>query len=265
MKERLISVTALAVVVAACGGGSRTPAATRPASVPGLRGTLYSGQQASGYLTASDPRLNRNAVYNFFYYTATAGETVVLEVLSDQMDPYAVIQDFQGNALASDDDGGEGLNARLTYTFPSSGVYRLVATTYRENTYGPYTIRVNRVSAGGGGGGSTPGVRGSISRGEVRTGFLTANDPRLNRNAVYHAYLYTARAGETITVEVLSDQIDPYAVIQDAQGNALASDDDGGGGLNARLVYTFPAGGTYRIVATTYRENTYGPYTLRVY
>lgn len=256
MTQRFVPLALLTVSVAACGGGARPTPTARP-SIPGLRGTLYAGQQASGFLTAADPRLNRNAVYHFYYYTATAGETIVLEVLSDQMDAYAVIQDFQGNAIASDDDGGEGVNARLEHTFTSGGVYRLVATTYAANTYGPYTIRVSRPAP--------LSAHGTIVRGQTISGVLTSSDPRLQRDAVYHAYLFTARAGETITVEVLSGQLDPYAVIQDAQGNALASDDDSGGNLQARLVYTFPSAGVYRIVATTYAANTYGPYTLRVY
>ncbi len=267
MTHRMLTLAVTAGLLSACGGGAgRTPVAMpRPVTGTGVRGILVAGQQTSGFLTTNDPRLTRNAVYHAYLYTARAGETIVLEVLSDQIDPYAVVQDMAGNALASDDDGGDGLNARLQYTFPSAGPYRLVATTYAANTYGPYTIRVSPMGMPATGGISTTGVMGTISRGQALSGNLTASDPRLQRNAVYHAYLYTARAGETVTIEVLSGALDPYAVVQDAQGNALASDDDGGGNLQARLVYTFPASGVYRLVATTYRADTYGPYTIRVY
>ena len=44
----------------------------------------------------------------------------------------------------------------------------------------------------------------------------------------------------------------------------LARDDDSGGGTNARIAFTLPAAGAYRIIANTYRQGSYGPYALSV-
>ncbi len=52
--------------------------------------------------------------------------------------------------------------------------------------------------------------------------------------------------------------------MQAAFAAALARDDDSGGGTNARIVFTVPAAGAYRIIANTYRQGSYGAYTLSV-
>ena len=41
----------------------------------------------------------------------------------------------------SDDDGGEGLNSRLTISFPANGVYHVVASSL-GGELGTFTLRV---------------------------------------------------------------------------------------------------------------------------
>jgi hypothetical protein len=57
--------------------------------------------------------------------------------------------------------------------------------------------------------------------------------------------------------------LDPYLVLTDAAGTKLDQDDDGGGDLNARIVFRAEKSGTYRIVATSYNLGN-GGFTLTV-
>jgi Ca2+-binding EF-hand superfamily protein len=77
--------------------------------------------------------------------------------------------------------------------------------------------------------------------------------------------VYTVRlaAGKTYQIDMMSNVLDAYLRLEDANGKELARDDDSGDDLNARIVFPCPAAGTYRIIATTYYfEN--GPFTLSV-
>jgi hypothetical protein len=56
---------------------------------------------------------------------------------------------------------------------------------------------------------------------------------------------------------------DPYLVLKDSTGKELARDDDGGGGLNARIVFTCPEDGLYRIVCTSF-AGQFGTFILRI-
>ena len=60
-----------------------------------------------------------------------------------------------------------------------------------------------------------------------------------------------------------SDTLDTYLELFDEQGNVLDTDDDGGGGTNARLT-TMVDPGTYYVVAKPFVSKGYvtGSYTL---
>jgi serine/threonine protein kinase len=83
------------------------------------------------------------------------------------------------------------------------------------------------------------------------------------RERVYRVQL---TAGTTYVIDMVTPNqpaLDPFLVLTDAAGRPLAQDDDGGGGLNARIVYRALQSGTYRIVATSINFGT-GAYTLTV-
>src|SRR5262249_3653825 len=56
--------------------------------------------------------------------------------------------------------------------------------------------------------------------------------------------------------------LDPFLRIEDAAGKELAKDDDSGGDLNARILFTPGKDGVYRIITTTLRGT--GGYMLRI-
>ncbi|HWO89363.1 MAG TPA: hypothetical protein VNL98_09460, partial [Gemmatimonadales bacterium] len=253
MSRRLLATAALGLAVTAVSAQAQTQ--------------LAIGQSLVGQLSGTDMVWSDGARYDMYVFYGTAGQYVQIDMQSTEFDSYLILQDQNGAELDRNDDFGGTLNSRIARTLSYTGSYRIIAKSLSSNRFGTYTISLT------GSGAPTPaatgviqdGVRGWITAGEMRSGNLSPGDAQLNRGAVYHAYLYNGRAGETVTLEVMSSSIDPYAVIQDGQGNALASDDDGGGSLQARLVYTFPNTATYRLLATTYGQAaTYGPYTLRL-
>jgi tetratricopeptide (TPR) repeat protein len=74
----------------------------------------------------------------------SAGKTYVIDMVSpDQkaLDPYLVLTDADGKRLAEDDDGGSGLNARITYRVGQDGLYRIHATSF-EPGRGEFTLTV---------------------------------------------------------------------------------------------------------------------------
>lgn len=109
-----------------------------------------------------------------------------------------------------------------------------------------------------------PGTVGQIMKGQTMSGQLSTADQRLSDNSVYQAWTYIGARGERIQVDVTSSAFDAYAILEDATGKILARDDDSGGGTNARIVFTLSEAGAYRIIANTYRQGSYGAYSLSV-
>jgi serine protease Do len=236
-------------------------------------GSIALNSEATGALARGDARLSDGSVYQAWTFFGTQGQMVQIDVMSSAFDAFCILQGPAGNEIARDDDGGGGLNARVSVALPVTGTYRIIANTYRQNQYGRYTVRLT----GGGMAAAAPvapvitggqalsaGVVGQVVRGQIVQGRLTSGDRQLADNTFFQAWTYFGQAGEVVTVDVMSSDFDAYAVIQDGGGTVLARDDDSGGTLNARIVFTLPATGTYRFIANTLRVGATGAYTLSV-
>ncbi len=254
MKVFLAAAASLTLV--ACAGGP--PAAPAPAPVPAR--TIAMNGDASGQITRADPRLPDSSAYQLWQFHGTSGQMVQIDVISAEFDAFAILRDSAGKKLADDDDGGGGTNARIVAMLPYTGTFQIVANSYKAGQYGRYTVRLKPVAFTG----VLPGTVGEVKRGQTVTGQLSADSPQLTDSSVYQAWTFLGHKGDTLQVDVVSSDFDAYAIVQDMNGTKLTEDDDSGGGTNARIVYTLPYSGPYRLVANTFRKGSYGSYSLSV-
>lgn len=93
---------------------------------------------------------------------------------------------------------------------------------------------------------------------------LAANDPpdRVRRSP-HKVHLIKMEVGKTYTIDLQSKDFDAFLRLEDAAGLQLAMDDDGGEGLNSRLIFRPTRNENYRIIATALGNGT-GNYTLTV-
>jgi hypothetical protein len=74
-------------------------------------------------------------------------------------------------------------------------------------------------------------------------------------------YRVSSNAGQLLTVNIGGlIGFDPFVVIYDSNGNVLASDDDGGGGLDSFLEFLVPADGDYFIAVHTFDVRINDPF-----
>jgi hypothetical protein len=247
------------------------------ANASGVVGTIGVGQQATGTLSLGDARYD-NKPFQAYNFQCTAGLSFQLNILSS-WDNYALIFDPMGNVVARDDDSGEGLNAQANYTCPMNGVYRLAVSVFSTSTTpGPYTMQV--VGAAGpsmmqpsvqpmvsaGATIAPPGQMATIAFGQQLQGRLEPGDRQMQDSTFADIWMFQGTAGQTVTIDLTSDQFDSYLQLLDASGNRLAEDDDSGGNLNARVSFTLPATAQYQIVVNNYGSSRrMGAYTLWVH
>ncbi len=98
---------------------------------------------------------------------------------------------------------------------------------------------------------------------------LTKQDPVYPRRGSFHkVHPVKLEAGKKYQIDMTSPFLDSYLVLEDSAGNIVMEDDDGGEGLNARIIFQPTRTGTYRIVATTFVRagvgSAVGPYSLLV-
>jgi hypothetical protein len=210
--------------------------------------------QTDGAITGvlSNDRLS--AVYTF---QGTAGDVVTFTLNSEDFDTYLELDDSTGRELISDDDSGDGFNAQIAnYTLPEDASYTLTATSNNRLGTGSFTLEFS-------------GAALNVEPVQVPTVEPTASataiaaqggDIALNQNVsgvldagdATNAYTFTVSDAATVTIDVASDDFDPFVALQSADGSELASDDDSAGNLNARIeTFALPGAGSYTVVVSS--------------
>jgi thiol-disulfide isomerase/thioredoxin len=100
---------------------------------------------------------------------------------------------------------------------------------------------------------------------------LTEEDPkdRVVRSSYAKSYTVKFEAGKAYRIDMTSREVDSFLRLEDPNGKQVATDDDGGGYPNARIVHKATQGGEYKIIATTFGQpmgqfKLTGAFTLNV-
>ncbi|NLX09789.1 MAG: hypothetical protein GXY36_09055 [Chloroflexi bacterium] len=117
--------------------GSRASAAP-PGQQPDR---LVYGDERQGHLSLAHPQ-------DEWHFSGRAGDLILIDMQAaspEPFDTYLTLAQVGGDVLASDDDGGSGLNARLgPYRLPHDGDYRITASSY--SGAGRYTLTLVRLN-----------------------------------------------------------------------------------------------------------------------
>lgn len=195
---------------------------------------------------------------DLFKVQLVAGVTYRFDMVSPStsaVDPYIALYGTLPEValIASDDDSGPlPLDARLYFTPTASGLYYVAAYDYSEST-GSYSISAAV---------PTDDYVGSTATG----GRLTPNGPatsgQINVPSDTDMFAVTLNAGTQYTFDLKSTGLeDPYLVLLDGTGKALAYDDDTGTGFNSQITYTPVVSGTYYVAASDFDTGT-GSYAV---
>lgn len=105
-------------------------------------GILVPGRNFSGSLSSSDEVWDGGSHYDVWSVSATSGQRVVIDMESDDVDSYLRVLRRDGTAIATDDHGASGSNARVEFGAPYAGEYLVIATSYEAGVTGTYRVRV---------------------------------------------------------------------------------------------------------------------------
>ncbi|MEB3358753.1 MAG: tetratricopeptide repeat protein, partial [Synechococcales bacterium] len=80
------------------------------------------------------------AYYNVHTFEGQAGQSVAIELISDEFDTHLLLQSSDGALLNENNDGEDGTNSFIAITLPTTGPYRVLVKAYREGETGPYAL-----------------------------------------------------------------------------------------------------------------------------
>ena len=110
-----------------------------------------------------------------------------------------------------------------------------------------------------------PGVHVVGPGGLTINASLALNDPvdNVRKNCHCKTYDVKMQAGRIYTITMSSRMLDSYLRLEDFGGKQLAVDDDGGGNLDARIVFRPAQDGVFRVITTSFGRSV-GDYTLKI-
>jgi hypothetical protein len=238
-----------------------------PDRAPGNPVAVTLGTDYKGTLTDGGPRRSDDTLFDGYSIALKAGQRVTVHMKKDgetNLDPKVEIGRGTLAAfeqIAEDDDGGRELNARIRFVAPADGTYVIRATAASVNNEGTYVLRVEETSPS-----VIPPAPTPIQAGQAVRGTLAPTDPTLNDATYYDRYVLTGEVGETYEISVTAEPFDVIVGARSAlrEDDDYKTDDDSGGGTNAKLSYTITTAGPQTIRITSLGEEAVGDYTISI-
>ena len=91
---------------------------------------------------------------------------------------------------------------------------------------------------------------------------LDSNSYTREDGSYSHIYAFEGKAGETLTIDLISDEFDAYLMLFDPDKNKIGENDNWGEGYNSKIVFTVPKTGTYLIFVISKQPGESGNYFL---
>ncbi|HYO87413.1 MAG TPA: hypothetical protein VER79_02135, partial [Candidatus Limnocylindrales bacterium] len=202
--------------------------------------------------TPATGELSAERYADFYQFDGRKDEIVTIRMErapGSGLDPLVALADSLLTEIAADDDSAGQQNSLINqFVLPEDGVYYVIATRYQRETgtsTGPYRLTLTR--EGSAFEGALPAVP-RLEYGNATIGQITAETPEM-------MFAFIGSEGDVITSSMLRSDgnLDPLLLLLDQNQNELTSNDDGGGGQNARIDrFTLPYTGVYYLKATRY-------------
>lgn len=238
----------------------RNGTATTTASAAGSRGTrepqsIQPNSTVTGQLGRDSDVLPDGSYFDAYAFEGRRGQKVAVEMLSQDLDAYLILISEESELYIQDDDSAGDYNARLEVTLPEDGVYFILANSYAEGEEGRYSLSLNELGSG--------------SQGQAyllqETGRLAPGDDIAPDGTLFDRHFIQGRAGQTVTIDLQSQEFDTYLAIVDESDRVVAENDDiSETNTNSQLVTTLPSSGRYTIIVNGFSVNDQGNYRLLV-
>lgn len=239
------------------------------ASLPGLaigQTAIRAGTPVTGSLGADAPKADDGTPYALYEYSGRAGERIRVKMESGAFDGFLAVGSTAAPGCSEDckfdDDSGGELNPQLTYTLPESGKVQIRANSISGDASGEFSLTVTVLPA------PAPARPQALRLDTETKAMLDESSARdEDDDRPYALWTVSGRRNQEVVVRLNAEAFDPYVEFGQLQNNRFtssASDDDSGGGLNARLRVTLDNSGRGVVKVTSASGDASGEYTVFV-
>jgi hypothetical protein len=187
-------------------------------------------------------------------FEGTAGQVVTINMYATSgsgLDTYLILNNPSGAVEERNDDGGTGVNSRIERALAETGTYTIESRGYNGRpgfSTGAYEITlVEGTPAAPVVAGAASNLAGEIAFGATGSGVITSGGS--------DGWTFEGTAGQAVTINMYATSgsgLDTYLILNSPSGLEEVYNDDGGAGLNSRILRQLSETGTYTIVARGY-------------
>lgn len=218
-----------------------------------LRADAANARLHLGRLEKGDERLRSGEFADGYTFSGTAGERAVVDLRSDDFDPYVFVRTPSGEQFDNDDFDGDASHSRLTLDLVDSGEYRVTVTSYDKGETGSYTLTIDI-------GPSTASDDLLESDGRLEPG-----DETLPSGELVDRYEFEGSSGQHVSIDLRSPDFDTYLILRDPAGEQTENDDaDDGDVGHSSIEADLTQSGTYEVLVTSYESGEQGAYRLTI-
>ena len=186
-----------------------------------------------------------------FTFPGLSGQTAVID-LACNPDAFLYLLGPGGAVLASNDDGGDGSDARIVEALTIDGIYVIEATTYTPSTTGAFDLSL-----------ICSDCTTVMACGETLAGSFSPTCLSDQRAGSYaQRFTFEGTAEDVVVIDLTSPDVDTFLYLLDPNGAVLGFDDDGGPYTDSQIAISLPVDGSYTIEATTLRSGFEGDFSL---
>ena len=214
-----------------------------------------------GALASGDETLRTGEYVDEYTFEGRPGERVVVDLSSSGFDTYVMLvgpgEFREENDDWDDTDVGHSV---IEADLADAGTYQVLVTSFEAGETGAYALRIDRGE-----------VTASVGQRDVQTlelrrpasGSLESGDGELDSGEFRDTWVFNGQAGQSFSVEMSSDDFDPYLILLSPDGDVIDENDDFDGRTDlSRIDATLPQAGRYRVIATSYAVGESGGYGL---
>ena len=242
---------------------------TATATAPGSRinrqpAPIALGATVQGQLNDGSNVLPDGSFYNPYRFEGQAGQTITIDMSSQDVDSYLILLSPDRDDFSiQDDDSGGSLNARISTQLPYTGSYLILANTVSQGEEGSYQLRLSQGAGGQVGNGQAPTRPSGV--GLRQQGVLGPGDRTLQDGSYFQEFTFQGRAGQNVLIRLESPDFDTYLILTDDARNRVGENDDANPNTtNSQIAVQLPRDGTYRVLVNSYQRGGQGRYLLTV-
>ncbi len=184
----------------------------------------------------------------------------IIELHSPTFRPYLRLENSTGQQVGADFDRFGNQTATLVHRPTKTEDYQIIATTQNVNFVGKFTLTVKELTGDEGKPIDLKFEKGLVT---YKTS-LFKTDPKYNGQKIHKLFVIELEKGSTYQIDHVAPNFDAYLYLINPDGKVIAQDDDGGEGLNSRIVQKIETSGKYRVVATSLGGSSVGPFTFTI-